>query len=57
MADLGISDIVGISQTLGIIGTMIIVLYFVNRQMKMFTVDLESRILNDLYEKIMVLGK
>jgi hypothetical protein len=36
----------------GTIGTMIIILYFANRQLKMSALELESQNLNDLFGKI-----
>lgn len=38
--------------SLGIIGTMFIVLYFSRKQAQGFTVDIETKILNDLDEKV-----
>jgi hypothetical protein len=37
---------------LGIIGTMFIVLYFSRKQAQGFTVDIETKVLNDLNEKV-----
>ena len=37
---------------LGIIGTMFIVLYFSRKQAQGFTMDIETKVLNDLDEKV-----
>lgn len=51
MADFALSDWLTLAQTVGIIGTMLMTLYFSNRQIKGITVDVETRVLNDLDEK------
>ncbi len=52
MADLGLADVLSLAQTIGIVGTMIITLYFSTRITKSLAVDVETRVLNDLDEKI-----
>jgi hypothetical protein len=51
MVDIGTVEIIGLGAPLGIIGTMIIVLYFSRKQAKGFSVDIETNVLNDLDEK------
>src|SRR5437868_11002811 len=51
MADLGFADWLTLAQTVGIVGTMLMTLYFSNRQIKGITLDVETRVLNDLDEK------
>jgi hypothetical protein len=48
MVEIGIVEIIGMGGALGIIGTMFIVLYFSRKQAQGFTVDIETKILNDL---------
>jgi hypothetical protein len=52
MVDIGIFEIIGLGAPLGIIGTMLIVLYFSRRQAQGFTLDIEAKVLNDLDEKV-----
>jgi hypothetical protein len=40
------------AEALGIIATMIVVLYFSRKQMQALSVDIETKILNDLDERI-----
>jgi hypothetical protein len=51
MGTLGFSDWLTLAQTAGIIGSLILTLYFAKRQVRAMTVDVESRVLNDLDEK------
>ena len=52
MVDIGIVEIIGLGAPLGIIGTMLIVLYFSRKQAQGFTLDIETKVLNDLDEKV-----
>lgn len=52
MAEIGLGEYFGIGGALGIIGTMIIVLYFSRKQMQSLSADIESKVLNDLDEKL-----
>ena len=52
MVEIGIVEIITMGGALGIIGTMFIVQYFSRKQAQGFTVDIESKILNDLDEKV-----
>ena len=47
-----ISDILSITQTIGIIGTLLLALYFSRRQIKDLSVDTETKVLSDLDEKM-----
>ena len=40
------------AEALGIIGTMFIVLYFSRKQMQSLSVDIQTKVLNDLDEKV-----
>lgn len=51
MADLGFGDWLSLAQTAGIVGSLILTLYFARRQIQAMTVDVETRVLNDLDEK------
>jgi hypothetical protein len=51
MVDIGYLDILQIAQTIGIVGTLLITLYFSNRQIRGLSVDIETKVLSDLDEK------
>jgi hypothetical protein len=50
--DIEISDVLSITQTIGIIGTLLLALYFSRRQIKDLSVDTETKVLSDLDEKM-----
>ena len=52
MVEIGIVEIIGLGAPLGIIGTMLIVLYFLRKQAQGFTLDIETKFLNHLDEKV-----
>ena len=52
MVEVGIAEYFGIGEALGIIGTMFVVLYFSRKQMQALSVDIETKVLNDLDEKV-----
>ena len=52
MVEIGIVEIIDMGGALGIIGTMFIVLYFSRKQAQGFTMDIETKVLNDLDEKV-----
>jgi hypothetical protein len=51
MVEFSLADLLTLAQTVGIIGTMIMTLYFSKRQIQGITTDVETRVLNDLDEK------
>jgi len=50
--DIEISDVLSITQTIGIIGTLLLAVYFSRRQIKDLSVDTETKVLSDLDEKM-----
>jgi len=52
MAELGIAEYFGMAEALGIIATLFVVLYFSRKQMQSLSVDIETKVLNDLDEKM-----
>ncbi|NAL78802.1 hypothetical protein [Nitrososphaera sp. AFS] len=50
-SEIGFSDVLTLAQTIGIVGTMILTLYFSKRQIQALSSDTETRVLNDLDEK------
>src|ERR1041385_2202485 len=57
MAEFGFADWLTIAQTVGIVGTMLLTLYFSKKQIRGISVDVETRVLNDLDEKIHRMGE
>ncbi len=57
MFDLTLSDVLALVQTIAIITALLITVYFSRRQIQAFTVDLESRVLNDIDEKFHRIGE
>ena len=48
---LGFSDMLSLAQTIGIVGTMVLTLYFSKKQIQSLSIDQQTRVLNDLDEK------
>jgi hypothetical protein len=52
MAELGLVDYFVMGEAVGIIATLFVVLYFSRKQMQSLSVDIETKVLSDLDEKI-----
>jgi hypothetical protein len=52
MFEAGLTEYFGMAEALGIIATMFVVLYFSSKQMEALSVDIETKILNDLDERM-----
>ena len=52
MVEIGILEIIELGAPLGIIGTLFVVLYFSRKQAQGFNLDIETKVLNDLDEKV-----
>src|ERR671927_1068333 len=52
MAELGLTEYFGMAEALGIIATLFVILYFSRKQMQSLSVDIETKVLSDLDEKI-----
>src|ERR671912_2596868 len=52
MVEVGIAEYFGTGEALGIIGTMFVVLYFSRKHMQRLTEDVQTKVLNDLDEKV-----
>ena len=48
---IGFSDMLSIAQTIGIVGTMVLTLFFSKKQIQSLSIDTQTRGLNDLGEK------
>jgi hypothetical protein len=51
MALIGFAETLSLAQSIGIVGTMVLTLYFSKRQIQALSSDQETRVLNDLDEK------
>jgi hypothetical protein len=52
MIELGFGEMLSIAQTIGIVGTMVLTLYFSKRQIQSLSIDTQTRVLNDLDKKL-----
>ena len=52
MAELGIAEYFGMGEALGLIAPFFVVLYFSRKQMQSLSVDVQTKVLNDLDEKV-----
>ena len=50
--DIGISDLLSIAQTIGIVGTLLIALFLSTREVRNLSIDIETKVLSDLDEKV-----
>jgi len=48
----GFSDMLSIAQTIGIVGTMVLTLFFSKKQLQSLSIRDQTRVLNDLDEKV-----
>jgi hypothetical protein len=49
---IGFSDMLSIAQTIGLVGTMVLTLIFSKKQIQSLSIDQQTRVLNDLDEKV-----
>jgi hypothetical protein len=47
MDEFGFGDVLSLVQTIGMVGTMILTLYFSKRQIQSLSIDQQTRVLND----------
>src|SRR5438132_510345 len=50
--DVGISDMLSIAQTVGIVGTLLIALFLSKREVRDLSIDIETKVLSNLDEKM-----
>ena len=48
MVQIGYGDVLSLAQTIGIVGTLILTLYFSKRQIQSLSIDVETKVLDDL---------
>ena len=52
MAEVGLAEYFSMAEALGIIATLFVILYFSRKQMQALSMDIETKILNDMDERI-----
>jgi hypothetical protein len=52
MPELGLAEYFSIAEALGIIATFFVILYFSTKQTQSLSVDIQTKVLNDLDEKV-----
>jgi hypothetical protein len=52
LAEISIEGLFGIGEALGIIATLFVILYFSRKQTQSLSVDIQTKVLNDLDEKV-----
>ncbi|HMH11433.1 MAG TPA: hypothetical protein VK553_12020 [Candidatus Nitrosopolaris rasttigaisensis] len=50
--DIGVTDVLSIAQTVGIVGTLLIALFLSRREVRELSIDIETKVLSDLDEKV-----
>ena len=57
MAELSVSDLISLAEAVGIISTLFVIFYFSRKGVKSVLIDIETKVLNDLDEKIHEIGE
>ena len=52
MTELGLAEYFGMAEALGIVATLFVILYFSRKQTQSLSVDIQTKVLNDLDEKV-----
>jgi hypothetical protein len=52
MTEIGLAEYFSMAEAIAIIATLFVILYFSRKQMQSLSIDLETKILNDLDDKI-----
>ena len=52
MSEIGIVEIFGMAEAIALIGTLFVILYFSRKQAQSLSVDIETKVLNDLAERM-----
>jgi hypothetical protein len=47
-----VAELISLAEAVGIIATLFVIFYFSRREMKSVSIDIETKVLNDLDEKI-----
>ena len=57
MVEVGIIEYFGMAEAIGIIAAVFVVLYYSRKQMQVLSVDIETKVLNDLDDKMHAAGE
>ena len=57
MVEVGIAEYFGMAEAIGIIAAVVVVMYYSRKQMQALSVDIETKVLNDLDEKMHAAGE
>jgi hypothetical protein len=57
MVELPVSELISLATALGIIGTLLVIFFFSRKEMRNLSVDIETKVLNDLDEKLHGMGE
>ena len=52
MSEIGLVEIFGMAEAIALIGTLFVILYFSRKQAQSLSVDIETKVLNDLAERM-----
>ncbi len=52
MSEIGLAEYFSMGEAIGIIATLFVILYFNRKQMQALSMDIETKVLNDLYERM-----
>jgi hypothetical protein len=55
--ELPTSESISLAEAIGIIATLFVIFYFSRREMRNVSIDIETKVLNDLDEKIHAMGE
>jgi hypothetical protein len=57
MAEIPVSELISLAEALGTVGTLFVIFFFSRKEMRSLSIDIETKALNDLDEKIYVLPR
>ena len=57
MSEIGLVEIFGMAEAIELIGTLFVILYFSRKQMQSLSLDIETKVLNDLNERMHAITK
>lgn len=52
ISEIGLAEYFGMGEAIGIIATLFVILYFSRKQIKSLSIDIETKVLNDLDERM-----
>lgn len=52
MSEIGLVEIFGMAEAIALIGTLFVILYFSRKQMQSLSIDIETKVLNNLNERM-----